>query len=516
MAGGKQTPRQRMMGILYLVLLGLIALEVPESLMDAFKNIGDSLSTSGKNVDVGIDNTISAFEKTKLKEEPERAKIPYARALRAKKFADDLNTYVESLKKEMEGKSGGFDQSINDYKGRDNVDVSADMMVTRGKKAYDLHKKVEETRDSLLALLNEKERRGVNLPLQTNAPPKVSGFPSKTWEEANFGEGMPVGAAMTNFIKIQSDTKNSENEVIKKILGEVDQAVVNLDQFSAVAVAPTSYVLVGQPYTAEVFLTAYDSKLSPEISVDGGRLQVKDGKGAYLGNTSTEGIKTWTGTVNVKQADGTYKQYKTTPQTYQVAKPSAVVSPDKMLVLYIGVDNPVSVSAPGIPKEKIKPTINNGGTLSGSNGHYIANGTTPGTATVTVSGTIGDGANAKTVVLGSTEFRVKRIPDPKPQFGGKSSGNSSAANLRAQEAVFAKLEGFEFDAKFNITRFTLSVVKPRQDLVKYDANGSELTADMKKLMSGIPPGTLVMFSNIIAVGPDGSQRGLDNMIFTAN
>src|SRR6202012_5390145 len=126
--------------------------------------------------------------------------------------------------------------------------------------------------------------------LQAKEPEKVAGFPHLTWEEENFGEGMPVGAAITNFIKIQSDIKNTENEVVKKILGEVDQAVVNLDQFSAVAVAPTSYVLVGQPYTAEVFLTASDSKSTPEITVDGSRLQTDQGRGKYTGSTSTEGV----------------------------------------------------------------------------------------------------------------------------------------------------------------------------------------------------------------------------------
>lgn len=515
MAGGRQTPRQRMMGILYLVLLGLIALDVPESLVEAFKAIGDSLKSSTTNVQTGIDNTFSAFEQGKLKSEPERSKGPYERAKKAREVSDALTNYVEQLKKDMIERSGGFDPEINDYKGRENIDISPDMMVTRGKAAYDLRKKIDATREQLMTLLNDKERAGVALPLQANDPPKVSGFPHKSWEEVNFGEGMPVGAAITNFIKIQSDAKNSENEVVKKILGEVDQAVVNLDQFNAVAVAPTSYVLVGQPYTAEVFLTASDSKSSPEITVDGSRLTVEAGRGKYNGSTSTEGIHTWTGTVSVKQADGTMKSYKTAPQTYQVAKPSAVVSPDKMLVLYIGVDNPVSVSAPGIPKDRIKATIS-GGSISGSDGHFTAKVTTPGTATVTVSGTIGDGANAKTATLGSTEFRVKRIPDPHPQFGGKGGGKTSAANLRAQDAVFAKLDGFEFDAKFAVTRFSLVIAKPRADVVTYTATGNELTPEMKKAMSAISPGTIVIFQNIIAVGPDGTQRGLDDMSFQAN
>ena len=274
-----------MMGILYLVLLGLIALDVPDSLLDAFKNISDSLSSSKTNVQTGIDNTFTAFEKTKLIQEPVRAKPVYERAKRVQKLADDLNNYVDSLKKAMVAASGGFDPVTNDYKGRENLDVSVDMMVDRGKNAYTLHKKIDDTREKMIAQLDPKDQKGIILPLQAIAPPKVSGFPSKTWEEANFGEGMPMGAAMTSFVKIQADAKNAENEVIKKILGEVDQAVVNLDQFSAVAVAPTSYVLVGQPYTADVFLTASDSKSSPEISVDGSRLPTEAGKGKYTGST---------------------------------------------------------------------------------------------------------------------------------------------------------------------------------------------------------------------------------------
>src|ERR1700755_1251146 len=124
MAGGKQTPRQRMMGILYLVLLGLIALDVPDSLLDAFKNISDSLNASKTNVQTGIDNTFKAFEKTKLVEQPERAKPIFEKAQKAKKLADDLNAYVESLKNMLINASGGFDDATQDYKGRENIDVS--------------------------------------------------------------------------------------------------------------------------------------------------------------------------------------------------------------------------------------------------------------------------------------------------------------------------------------------------------------------------------------------------------
>jgi len=134
MAGGKETPRQRMIGILYLVLLGLIALNVPDSLLNAFKNISDSLNASKTNVQTGISNTYDAFEKTKLKEQPDRAKPFYDRAKAASKAADELNGYVEALKKELIDQSGGYDEKIDDYKGRDNLDVSANLMINHKKR----------------------------------------------------------------------------------------------------------------------------------------------------------------------------------------------------------------------------------------------------------------------------------------------------------------------------------------------------------------------------------------------
>ncbi|OOQ59018.1 type IX secretion system motor protein PorM/GldM [Mucilaginibacter pedocola] len=510
MAGGKETPRQRMIGILYLVLLGLIALNVPDSLLDAFKNITNSLNTSSKNVTTGIENTYDAFEKTKLKEQPERAKPVYEKAKQASAAANELSAYIDQLTDLLIKEGGGINPEIDDVDARDNLDISPRVMIT-DKNADQLRAKIDATREKLLSLLTDKERTGVNLSLVANDPPKGRDG-QKTWQQGYFGDGIPLGAALTTLAKIKADTKNAENEVVKKILGEVDQAVVNLDKFSAVAVAPSSYIIAGQPYTAEVFLTASDSKSSPSITVNGSSLAVADGRGKYSVNTGSEGVFTWVGKINVKQTDGTMKEYSTAPQTYQVARPSAVVSPDKMNVLYIGVPNPISVSAPGIPKEKLHVSIS-GGSVSGSGGKYTATVNNAGNATVSVSGELAPG---KSQVLGSTEFRVKRIPDPKPQFAGKSSGSTSAANLRGQDKVFARLENFEFDATFNVTRFSMIIIKPRQDALRFSTSGAELSSAMKAGLAGVVPGTTVVIQDIIAVGPDGTQRGLDAIVLTAN
>jgi gliding motility-associated protein GldM len=511
MAGGKETPRQRMMGILYLVLLGLVALQIPDSLLDAFKNITDSLSQSKNNVQTGITNTFDAFEKTKLKEQPERAKPLYDKAKQASSIADQLNTYVESIKNELIQKSGGVDPNTQDYKGKSDMDISAHYMIEGGK-GKELRAKIDETNAKLIALLDPKDRQGINFNLQVVDPPKRGEVTRKTWQEATFGEGIPMGASITALTKIQSDAKNAEAEIVKKLLGKVDQAVVNLDKFAAVAVAPSSYIIAGQPYKAEVFLTASDSHSNPDIAVNGSRLQVAEGRGQYSVGTSGEGVRTWVGTIRVKQTDGTVKEYKTAPQTYQVAKPSATVAADKMNVLYIGVPNPISVSAPGIPKDKLKVSIS-GGSVSGSGGSFVAKVNSPGTVNVTVSGEASPGKNQ---VLGATQFRVKRIPDPKAVFGGKSGGTSPTANLKGQDRLFAKLENFDFDAKFNITRFNIVILRPRQDPITASTSGSELSGQMRQAMSLITPGTMVAFTNIMAVGPDGQPRGLEDITIRAN
>lgn len=512
MAGGKQTPRQRMMGILYLVLLGLVALSIPDSFLDALRNVTISLDNSTKNVGKGIDETYSAFEKTKLKEQAERAKPIYAKARKASDIAKDLVNYVQTLRDQLLQEGGGINTTTNDIDARDNLDISPRVMITQGK-GKELKEKIEQTKAALLAQLNDKERQGINFSLEAVDPPTTAGQgPPKSWEEAYFGDGIPLGAAMTTLAKIQTDAKSAENEVVKRILGEVDQAQVNLDQFAAVAVAPTSYVLVGQPYTAEVFLTAYDSKLTPSITVAGSSLPTEAGKGKYNGSTSSEGLHTWQATINVKQTDGTMKSYTTPAQTYMVARPSAVVSPTKMNVLYIGLPNPLAISAPGIAKENLRVSMT-GGNISGSNGDYTATVSSIGNATVTVSGELTKG---KVSVLGSSVFRVKRIPPPKASFAGRSGGVTSAANIRAQDRLFAKLDNFEFDAKFNVTRFTLQIARPRQDVITYSTNGGELSSQMRTIMNSVTPGTTVVFKDIIAVGPDGVQQGLDPIVFSAN
>jgi gliding motility-associated protein GldM len=510
MAAGKETTRQKMINIMYLVLLAMLALNVSETILDAFKTINDSLTASAANVGNSVQQLFSTFEQTRLKESPERAKPVYEKAKQAREVTTDLDNYIRDIKAELSNQSNGYDLITGDLKQRDNLDIGFDVMINK-KRATALKQKINDTREKLLTLLGPQDSKTVSFNLNADDPVK-RGPSHRNWEELNFGEGVPLTATFTILSRIQADNKNAESEVVKKILGKMDQAVVNLDKFEAVAVAPTSYLIQGQPYTAQVFLTAYDSRATPTVQVGGSPISVKDGRGVYNVNTSREGVFNWKGTISVKQTDGTIKTYTTPEQRYIVSRPSAVVSPDKMNVFYIGVDNPVSVSVPGIPSKSIRIGIS-GGTLSGSEGKYVARVTTPGTVTVSVSAEIAPG---KVQVLSHTQFRAKRIPDPVARFSGRSSGSVPTVALKAQNAIFAMLDNFDFDARFKITRFSLIVANPRETASVQVGSGNTLNDSMTASLNSIKPGSRVIFDNIIAVGPDGSPRQLAPVALTAN
>ena len=507
MAGGRETTRQRMINIMYLVLLAMLALNVSDTILDAFKNINDSLDTSKNNVNTSINQLFSAFENSKLKEEPARAQPIYERAKQAQAAADELNNYIESIKKEFTTAGDGIDPETDDLVNRSNQDIAQNIMINQ-KKATQLKDKINATREKLISLLDPADRANVAFSLEAKDPVRKR---KGNWQETYFGEGTPLTAAMTILTKLQADTKNAEAEVVKKLFGNMDKAQVNLDQFAAVAVAPTSYVIQGQPYTAEVFLTASDSRSTPDISVNGNKLSIKEGKGTYTGGTSSVGEFTWVGTIRVRQTDGQVKEYKTQPQKYQVAKPSATVSSTKMNVIYAGIPNPFTVSAAGFPLESVRATIS-AGSMSGSNGNYnvnVSGGQVGSEVSINVSAT-----NAgKTVSLGAQKFRVKAIPKPVAKVGGRAGGDIASVQLKSESEIEADLDDFPFDVKFKIQRYKLTVIKPRSDAVTISGSGGSFAGAVKAAINSVTPGTRVFFEDIVSVGPDGRQNVLPSLAF---
>lgn len=500
----KETPRQNFINVAYIIVLGLLFLSMPDSVLNSFKKMRDTLEQSRNTEENNTKSLYMTFESTKLKEEPERAQPIYDRAKKASAVISEINKYIDGVNTLLVNEGGGISEKDGDISKKANTDISPRVMIKNGK-AEELKIKLISTEKAIKSLLDSSEISKVVVTL-------VNDRSKRSWEQDNFGEGIPLTSVLTNLAMIKANIASTESHVVKSILGNMDKAVVNLDQFSAVAVAPTSYLIQGQPYNAEVFLTASDSKSKPSILVNGSALDIQNGKGIYRVNTSSEGIHRWSAVVKVKQTDGSYKEYRTPEQQYQVAKPSAVVNAKKMNVLYIGVDNPVGVSAPGIPKEKIKVSISNG-SLKGSDGNFVARVNTQGNVNIIVSAETSKGAYK---VISSNEFRVKRIPPPRAKFGGKTGGTLPTVAIKSQDKIFASLENFDFDAKFSISRFSLIVMKIGDNASVLHTTGNTMSSQMKSVLANISAGTRVIFDNIQATGPDGQPYQLDPIALTAN
>ncbi|MEL6944679.1 MAG: GldM family protein, partial [Bacteroidota bacterium] len=283
------------------------------------------------------------------------------------------------------------------------------------------------------------------------------------------------------------------------------------DQFFPVVSAKKAYVIAGEPFEAEISVGTYSSQIKPEnikITVNGSSLPVgSDGKAKYTTRTSSTGVKK----LNLKA-------FVTNPLTeetvdgeatfeYEVGRRSVAVAADKMNVFYIGVDNPISISAAGVSSNDLRISCKGAGCkMKGSGNKRTITVSNPGEATVTVSG---GGLNASPFV-----FRSKRIPDPVPMLGKNRGGSMRSGEFKAQGGLLAMLEGFDFDARCNIQGFNLVRVPKRQDAVNSTNSGARYNAKSQRLVRAAKPGDLYYFENIKAKCPgDRAGRPLGTILF---
>ena len=157
--------------------------------------------------------------------------------------------------------------------------------------------------------------------------------------------------------------------------------------------------------------------------------------------------------------------------SYVAQKPNSVVSAEKMNVLYIGVDNPMAISVPGVSSDKVHVTISGGGgtlkpntTATGGAGHYFATVTTVGKATITVTAKIGDKDN---IPMGSFDYRVKKVPDPVATIAN-SKGGTVNKNILAAGTLIPQLENFDFELFFKITGFKMTIAGKGRDILEFE------------------------------------------------
>ncbi len=509
MAEKNLSPRQKMINLMYLVLTALLALNVSAEVLHAFVKIEQSIRKSTRIIQDKNAELYGRFEKL-YQENPKKVQEWYDKATEVRSRSDSLFNYIQTLKVRTVRAADGPEGDPTHIKKKDENNVGGQVMILEGN-GKKLKEALNDYRNYLQSLIKDTTSNlyhSLDSTFDTRDVRAEDGS-MVPWEVAMFDQ-LPLIAVVANMSKIQNDIRMSENSVISYLLEQIGAGEWKFNKLEPIVYAQKGYVLQGEPYEAKIFLAAYDTTQQPIVVLDDGtKLPVENGKGIYKATTSSVGVHTFGGVIKVKSpATGNYVEFPFKGE-YQVAAPAVAISPTKMNVFYIGVDNPVAITASGVPSEALQVRIGPIGTIKRVGaGKYIVRVNKVGKTTVSVYANVGDQSRK----LGSMEFRCKTVPDPKPRVGNLKPGPVAKAVLLAQRFVKAELENFVFDLKFPVVSFTVSATIG-SFTEEYPTKGSIITQKQKNLIRQLKPGQKVYFENIKARAPDGSIRDLGTISF---
>ena len=533
-------PRQLMINLMYLVLTALLALNVSAEVMNAFFTLDQGNQDSMATVNSQLDQTVEGLKEllsddSKRKFKPIEPAVDQVRAT-VKAFDDYVNELRDELVDAGGNKNGQVDEG--DYalsygkrvpKGKKNKDVTTKMLVMDGQGA-ELKQRILDTKEELIntytTLLQENgkefglnetqinnriESIAKNMPFGIDDETWKKSKDKKSWEDFKFRQ-MPLAAVLPLLSQMQSDAKSSEASLVNSMAELSGGRVVEFDAFFPVVQADKSYIIRGEAFKAKISVGTYSTQINPSditLTVDGTNLTVgEDGTAEFTTSSNSLGTKT----LNLKAAvrnplTGEVSEGERS-YSYTVGESSVAVSADKMNVFYIGVENPISVSAAGVNSNSLRVSISGGGgkVRKVNANNYIVTATSPtNDCKINVSAD-----NLRT----SKTFRVKRIPNPEARLGNKNGGAIGSGEFRAQAGVLAILDNFDFDARCQIDRFEMVYVAPRQDAVLSQNQGPRFNAKSARLKGRAKPGDTFYFRDVRAKCPgDKNTRKINDMVF---
>lgn len=535
MAGHKETPRQKLIGMMYLVLTAMLALNVSKEVLEGYSTVNDTVISTNKSFadkrQISVDEFMKDFSMNKIEVGPfwDKAKV-------AMKLSADMVKYIQDLRDELVAETekvpldSARKMNLRDMRKKDNYTVPTHHMIgiledgSKGK-ARELKNRIIAYREKMLKLINPRNRKNIQFNLETDDVYKDAFGKKQTWERHLFFD-IPLAADLPILNKFISEVNNAELEVVNGLLGESLSEDFKYDRIEAKVISKNNYLFTGDEFEAEVIVAAYDTSHTPSPSVylmrgvdsmsveqksqataiasENGRLNIKFPTGAL-------GLQKYAGFVSVPTASGRERTYHFNGE-YFVAKPSLTVSATNMNVLYIGVDNPLSISASGIPKENIFPNISCGSLKQDpKTGGWLAK-VPAGFKEATVSISIKSEAGMKQ--MGSETFRVKKLPDPTPTIYGRKEGFVSRDNILSAGKIVPRMPvDFEFDYSFQVVSFRMTLQRGF-NTYNYDSPNGDLTEEMIQQIKKTNRGQVLLFEEIVVNGPENDNRNLSPFFIT--
>lgn len=517
MAAGKQTPRQKMINLMYLVFIAMMALnidaEIIRSYYDSTKALNETRTLTERKNERIFEKTLEA----KAQQVPDTYAQPWAQY---QVLRDKINVLVKSaqgIKDELKKKSEFHDK---DAQGKD-VDVSENFAAlnnneatteyffkegdenTPSKGALELKSKIDDVRNYINATFGNNpqlkdlvDRANKSLIAEY---PKGKSPNDKTWFQNKFYH-QPLIAAISNLEIIQNDARNVQSDALALMLQEKVDASIKFTSYEAIVSAPVD-VVAGKPAEAVVMLGNYSN--SNKISISGVSRQ-ENGKGYASLNTSGIGQKTFSGNITLTDATGKAQNFPFTHTYNVIAGPQEVklqkgllLSADKMNVMYRGLENPVSGSILGADNSKLSLSAPGAVVRSTGPGKWSVKPQAGNTVKLTLSGTDPYGKSITQVF----EYRIKNVPPPQGQMRGQNVLTMPATSIPNQ-TVQAAIPDFDFPVSFTVTEFMVRIPGRAAMLVK----GNSLS-DAAGLLKNVRPGDDVSIIEIKA-----TAQGLEGPI----
>jgi len=522
MAHGKETPRQKMIGMMYLVLTALLALNVSKEVLDAFALVDGGLVITTKNFAAKNEGMYSEFSEAYL-QNPEKVGDWKDKADEVKSRSQELYDFMNLCKVEIvqqRDEEAIHDGEVNlgEVRVKDDTDNPGEIMIVNNR-GGELKEKFIEHREFLLGLIEDKEKyvttvESIEGNLSTEVPDVLhhgkKGV-TPTWESSYF-ENLPLASVITLLSKMQGDVRNAEAEMLNFLLGQIGAGDINVNVLEAVVIPNSSYVFRGQEYRAEIFLAAYDSTQMPAVKLsDGTMLDVEAGKGIFSSTSNSIGIRRWGGTIQLENEGNVIS--RDFSAEFEVAEANATISATGMNVFYRGISNPVAISAGGVTESAVEARISTGSITRVRPGEYVVKpGVQGNTATVSVYATV-DGARR---LMNQMPFRVFNLPTPDARIIGVrgSEGNLTVGRLSQLQIVEAEAEDFVFEVDYTVQSFEVAFRGQGNIWSSMRSTNERFTSEQKDLFRQLRPGQRIMIEKIKATGPDGVLRTLNNITIT--
>ncbi|MEG1545902.1 MAG: gliding motility protein GldM, partial [Bacteroides sp.] len=330
---GPETPRQKMINLMYIVLMAMLALNVSSDVLNGFSLVDESLNRSTANSTTQNQTLYDDFSYY-MRKNPEKVKMWYDKAQYVKTISDSLYTYVGGLKVSIVKEADGDDGNVSDISNKEDLEAASYIMLSpRTGQGQHLFDHINRYKKEILSMIEDStQRKIINSNLATIVPNKESAL-GKNWQEYVF-ENTPVAAAVTLLTKLQSDVRYAEGEVLHSLMKYIDVGDLRVNQINAYVIPNSQNIVRGGKFSAQIILAAVDSTQRPSIFI-GNKPFPMEKNGLYETICNSTGEFTLAGYLELNRGEGDVLR-RDFLQKYTVVEPSATVSATMMNVLYAG------------------------------------------------------------------------------------------------------------------------------------------------------------------------------------